>query len=998
MRLFTGLAALAVSAPGFAQDAAADPPRGESRAASLDEVVVVGSRVRQGVEPGASPVTLITGERIEEYASSTADEILRALPQNANVSFNSEQTGVNDARGDVASVNLRGLGSGNTLILLNGRRLVNHPATQTENDVPIVIVNANTLPTLGLQRLEVLRDGAGALYGSDAVAGVLNTVTRRDFDGFQMRLRYGGSQHTDLDERTATVLGGWNFNGGATNVSLFGTYFDRNGMPSADRDYARSSDLRPLAPAGWEGDTDLNNTSQSSPWGEFNTRNAAGTAGVRVRQGTTNVTTTGGRFHVQPTVLDPGVPTAYGTEIRSGSLNAALREDLNRGVRMTPDAERWNGFATFVHRLESNVEIFGEAGLYTARTEGLRAPNPVDTADAVTIPAGNFWNPFGPAGSPNRLPNLNPADVPAAGLNIDWRRFRFNDTGRRTIRVESDSWRGLVGVRGKWSDWDWETAGLYSAAGNEDHENRISKSLLQAALARTDSSAYNPFLGLAGANSTALAEEITVDFVRESDTSLALWDARLSNPEALRLPVFGALGAAVGVEWRRETYDENRDSRVDGTIIFTDSVSGASSGSDIIGSSPTPDSDGDRDVHSVYVEGVAQLVEPERGLPLMHDLELQLAARYESYSDFGDVTKPKIALAWRPWRSLLVRGSYSEGFRAPNLIQLFEGTIRRFDDGRDDLYRSRVTGSTDDSNRTVIDERRSNPDLQPEDSEAFAYGLVFDPPFVEGLRIAADFWRIEQEGTIGLFGDVNHIRLDDVLRRQGSFNPAVLREAPTAADVAAYQAYNLANGTNFAPAGEIIRVSQSYLNLDPRVASGFDASIAYASPRTRFGSFELELNTAYLIKLEQSASGPAQALLDDPLTDPDGATIGGLIERSAANPRWKGNARLGWSFEPWRAGVSAEYVGRVYDESLNQDAGEARPASFYRVEDSLTVDAYAEYDFDGAAGLLNGLRVRVGGRNLFDEDPPFADETFGYISSLHNNRGRFLYIDVRLDL
>lgn len=990
--LTTGIVAAMIS-PARAQQTSASAQIAVEEEEADSQIVVVGSRIRTGIEPGSTPVQILSGERLEDAASATADEILRSIPQNSNVNFNSEASGVNDARGDVSTVNLRGIGSGNTLILLNGRRLVNHPTTQTENDVPTVIVNANTLPTLGVQRLEVLRDAAGALYGTDAVAGVINTVTRTKYEGVQLGIRYGGSEGTSLREFTGVLFGGQNFNEGRTNISLFATYFNRTPLEASEREYARSSDLSALAPPGWENDTDLLNTSQSSPFGEFNVRSTTG-GGQRVRQGATSVTNTTGRFHIQPSALDPGIATGYGTEIRSGSLNPDLRFDTNTGARITPAAERLNGMLTLNHEFSPSVELFAEASYYASQTVGVRAANPIDTPDAVTIPAANFYNPFGPTTSPNRLPGLNIADVPAAGRNIDWRRFRFIDTGLRTITVDSQSYRGVAGLRGKFADWDWEVGALYSEAHNEDLENRISKTALQRALSRSDATAYNPFLATAGANSEALAREITVDFARISKTSLALADGKISSPTALNL-LGRNIGLAAGVEWRRETYDENRDSRVDGTVTFTDSVTGLFSGSDIIGSSPTPDSNGSRNVFSGYAEAVISLVAPEDAIPLVHSIEIQTAGRFERYSDFGNVVSPKVAIAWKPVRSVVVRSSYSEGFRAPNLIQLNEGTISRTNTGRNDLFRSRVTGSVDDSNRTITNERASNPNLDPEDSKSYALGVVIDPPFVNNLRFSVDYWKINQIGRIGLFGDVNHIRLDDVLRRSGSSNTAVQRAAPTATDIAAYAAYNASNGTNYQAAGEIIRVAEQYLNLDPRSSSGLDFALSYQTPNWSWGRLEFEANASRFLKIDQQPSPLAQLLIDDPLTDPEGGTVGGLIERATENPKWRGNVRLGWRHEGWRFSISGEYTGAVFDESLNQDAGETRPTLTYKVKDWFTVDTFVEHRFKSSDAGLNNLRIRLGARNLFDRDPPFADETFGYVSSLHNNRGRFLYLDIR---
>lgn len=963
---------------------------------AVDEVVVVGSRIRRGIDPGPSPVTLVDQERIEEFASPTVDELLRTLPQASNVQFNSENNGVNDARGDVASVNLRSLGAGNTLILLNGRRLVSNPTTQTENDVPIVIVNANTLPSQGIQRLEVLRDGAGPIYGADAVSGVLNTVTRSDFDGLEVGVRHGFSEGTSLKETTGTLFGGRTFNDGQTNVSLFAGYFDRDGIDSNDRFYARG-DLRPLANQGYEGDSDFDNRSQSSPFGEFNTRGPTG-AGVRVRRGSENITNTTGRFQTQPGGFEGGVPIGSGAiEVDDGNLDADLRYDTTAPAIITPDAHRTNLFATANHKLTDTITLFGEVLVYVADTESRRAASPVETANNVVIPRSNFYNPFGPVRfadgtlNPNRLAGI---DAPVQGLDVDLRRYRFVDIGPRIITVDSTTYRGVGGVRGEYGRFDYEAAIGYSTARNDDHETRVSKTALQRALARSTPDAYNPFNGALGQNSAAVGQEIVVDFVRESKSSLLLADARLTSSELYVLPT-GALGAAVGVEYRRETYDENRDSRVDGTIGFTDPTTGIFDPSDIVGSSATPDSSGERDVYSAYAELLVPLFNAERPLPFLQSAELQLAARVESYSDFGQVFKPKAALAVRFFDALLLRGSYTEGFRAPNLVQLNEGTINRFDTGFNDIYRSRVTNSPDDSNRVVVNERRSNPDLEPEDSTSYALGVVIDAPFVSGLRFSVDYFKIEQEGVVGLFGDTNQIRLDDVLRRMGSSNPAVVRAAPDADDIAAYAAYNRANGTNFAPAGDLIQVNETYTNLDPISSSGIDFQAFYQSPNTRYGRFDAEFNLAYLLEVEQQPSALAQTLLDDPLVDPIGGSVGDLIERATANPRHKGNLRLGYRAGPFRASTTIEYIGRVFDESANQDSGEIRPRDVFQVRGLVTVDGAVSYEIEDSPTPLNNVRVRFGIRNIFDKDPPLADETYGYVSSLHNNRGRFMYLDLR---
>lgn len=199
---------------------------------AIDEVVVVGSQIQGADTAGSLPVTVMGSDDLDAIGVSSTEDLLRSLPQAGEIDFNSDETGTssNNVRGDIASLNLRGLGADATLSLLNGRRMVMHPGSQTTNGVPTHFVNLNTVPSMGVKRIEVLRDGAAALYGSDAVAGVVNTVLDTDYEGFEVGVRYGASEGTSLDEATIRLRGGLDFNGGATNLTFFASIFDRNGL------------------------------------------------------------------------------------------------------------------------------------------------------------------------------------------------------------------------------------------------------------------------------------------------------------------------------------------------------------------------------------------------------------------------------------------------------------------------------------------------------------------------------------------------------------------------------------------------------------------------------------------------------------------------------------------------------------------------------------------------------------------------------------------------
>lgn len=237
----------------------------------IEEIVVIGTQIRGASVTDTLPVTVMDADDIAATAATSGDELFRAIPQAGDVGYNEEGTvvgGVNSARGDVASINLRSIGTGNTLVLLNGRRMVLHPGVQVENLVPVTTINTNAIPVMGVRRVEVLRDGAAAVYGSDAVAGVINVILDDALDGVTTEIRYGGSEGTALDQLDAALEAGRTFNGGRTNVSLFANYTDRDAMPASDRDYARNTDNRPLVEGtAFEDDTNFDNRTSNTPWG-----------------------------------------------------------------------------------------------------------------------------------------------------------------------------------------------------------------------------------------------------------------------------------------------------------------------------------------------------------------------------------------------------------------------------------------------------------------------------------------------------------------------------------------------------------------------------------------------------------------------------------------------------------------------------------------------------------------------------------------------------------
>ena len=268
--------------------------------------------------------------------------------------------------------------------------------------------------------------------------------------------------------------------------------------------------------------------------------------------------------------------------------------------------------------------------------------------------------------------------------------------------------------------------------------------------------------------------------------------------------------------------------------------------------------------------------------------------------------------------------------------------------------------------------REGNRELQPEESENLSIGMVVIP--TDNLVFTLDFWRIEQEGVVGIFGGQNHMLLDGVLRDEGSFQPvrAARGQLP---------------GGVLGPA-EI--VFDRYLNFQPRTIEGYDFSIDWGIDTNSAGSFDIKLSAARLLTFDQQA-GPLQQILID--AGEPAQNVGDLVQQEF-RPKWRATLLANWYMGQWGAGMSAGYVGEVYDIQTTADGDTAAPGTPLPVDDYIRVNVHGDYRFE-TSGTLE-TRLRIGIRNLFDEEPPLADEAFGYEGSLHSWMGQYVYADVNI--
>lgn len=1002
--LFAGAPARAQDNAPAAQDDAAG---GGSQGGDASDIVVVGTRIEGARVTEALPVVVLDQDRIDAVGAVSGDELIRSIPQMGDVSFNpgnNAQTS-NAARGDVGSVNLRSLGVGNTLVLLNGRRIVTHPASQGLSDtgtVPVLSYNSNAIPTTGLQRFEVLLDGAAALYGSDAVAGVVNTVLKDNYDGLRLQAQYGGAEGTHLREFQGNILAGKNFDRGNITVSF--EFTDRSALRAEDQDFTASADLRPLFAdyPDFADSTTPDGRATRGPWPALQVQIAGG----RPRLGSTNMTTAAGSFTVRPPSfggctyqLSPDL-CLVNTSLATNNTFRNLRYDTAIGTTVMPRVKRYNGFANGHYDLTDTLTLFGEFGYYYSDT--LRGQPAVINLNQIWIPATNYYNPFGPVGSPNRIPGLT--NVPDQGLPVLLTNYRYVDAGPQTVHVTGEQLRALLGIRGETAGFKWDSAFTYSEASAHDSSFAVRSSALQQSLALSTPDAYNPFNGGCATATTygdcTPSSQVALDAIgfqlqRRSKTTLTMGDFRASRPDLFKLPG-GDVGVAFGVEVRRETQRDDRDAAVDGSDPFVDMVSGAITISDAAAVSDNPDTYGKRTVAAAYAELAVPLVSEDMNIPLMRRFDLQLAGRYEHYSDFGSVARPKIAAAWDVFDGLRFRGSFSQGFRAPNLEQVNAVEYARLATSQDflrcevDLRAGRIDSFTACGNNVGYSRRVSgNPDLKPEKSTNYNLGAVFEPAFIPAdlgrVTFTVDYWSIRQKGIVGILGNDTAIALDYLLRLQGSSNPNVVRDAANADDVAAFA------GTGIAPVGRILTVRDQFINLLPQTVRGLDFGFYWRSPQTGIGKFDLAVNATRLLKFSRAPGDAVDMLVAArEAGDINAATplpeTENLIEANG-RPKWRGSASLTWSLGQFQLGAFARYTGAV-DETGFVDA-DGNP---WRVKSQLTANLYAQVRIRDREGIGGDMRWRVGVRNIANKKPPLSSE--GYLGSLYSPYGRYWYSSI----
>ena len=969
----------------------------------VEEVVVVGSQIKGAKITGALPVTVITADDIESLAIESGEELFADLAENGGNNFNQTDFsgGYNASRGDVGSLDLRNIGTGNTVTLLNGRRLVQSPGYATEwvggSYVPVSSVNSNLIPVYGAERVEILRDGASAIYGADAVAGVINTVLKDDFDGLTMRVRQNWYDGFDAKDNKVSIQWGKTMSDGS-NLSVYFDRYDRERIRGIEDPKWAAGDLRGFLPSpdsddprGAFNDTTWRNMSTSSVWAQFyegsniftifepNDSNCTSNS-------SSNLYNIPGLDHMclyDSSSIRDYARLAYGTTYdKRGPL---LRNNLVMFYNTTLD----NGVEAYselsYYKSDSSKQLYGGAPLGM----GSSAKNGGNT-QPILVPSTNYW--------------LNQLQRPNGDLFVDkegdelwFRRFRFSTP--RSWDSTRETWRVVQGFRGEWNSWDWDSGIVVSKATSEmDNHGRQSMTLLNAALADSTPNAYNPFCAGVGCNE----EAFTVSIFRNNTTELFSADMKMTNDSVFSMPA-GDVGMLVGAEVRKETMDDARDPRINGTIVYSTPPQASNQAtfpyiSDIVNSSPSPNTYGERVVSSLFTE---------LQIPLATNLDSQLAVRAENSDDYGSNVVGKFALGWEPTSWGKLRASTSTSFRAPNLITVNEGLVVR-NNSQEDALLTAALGEEYDSAYSIQRVAQGNEDLEAEEATNTSVGFVLTPG--DNLVVTVDKWEIATENTIGLFGERNHILLDTLIRSRGGANecvgnPNVIRGDFIEDNDPESDTYNANWDPNLCKAGNVIRVNDTYLNLDNRTLKGTDYAIEY-SVDTDAGSFSAKFMRVQFDEFLQEASGPMAELV---AASGAGGPLEGLISASGfgdllgtfdkrAYPEVKDSVRLAWKHKRFDAYLSGTKVGSFEELGVTNNAKRSDGTyacsgttsysggtcgQYWTVESMLTLNLTLGYKFK------NGLRVRGQIRNLEDQRAPLADEyTWGFVGDVHSDYGR----------
>jgi iron complex outermembrane recepter protein len=860
--------------------AAGDDKETAAQEPNVEKVTVTGTRVR-GKEPVGSQVIIIDRTEIERSGAGTTQEVLNNLPQNFQGGVSEDtRTGAEGSTniGRSSSPNLRGLGAGSTLTLLNGRRMNIAGGNG-------LFVDISSIPVTAIERIEVLTDGASAIYGSDAVGGVINIVLRKNYDGAETQVRYGHVTDGDLQEMQASQTVGLNWSQG--NLLLSYEFYHRDELPSEDRVQAANCDLTNI-----------------------------GGQNFCVRGGSPGNIVIGAQTW--------GIPDGQdGTALTPAQLllNQPNFFNSREGTFLLPEQERQSLFAALSQQVDERLELSAEFLLSRRTFHVESAISPV----TMTVPSTNafYVDPFCCHTSVRVVYDLN------------------EDLGPRITEGPAVTLNSSVGAR-----YDvgggWEAKG-YVAYAHEvltqfAHGNFLNSAALNTALASSNpATSFNPFGDGSYQQSASVLAAIQTYSIFGSDSELRSANVTLDGP-VFDLPG-GQAVFALGADYREETFVAK------------------STGS----SSSLVTADFEREVQAYFAELFIPIVSEENRLPGIERLEISLAERYEDYSDASAVDTPKVGAMWSPVDGLELKGTWGKSVKTPNLSSL-DTTNNSV------VYTPFLDPSAPGGLRNTLALTGGNPDLTQEEATIWTVGAQVKPNAIPNLMFGVNYFNVDFTDRIIQLDVIGSALYDPAYADAVIINPSAAQIAAACANGLLLGALPPCSGLPATAIADFRIRNAAHVTL-----SGVDLQGDYRYAFD-FGDVGAGFNATYFFDYKQALSSKV--------------TPNSVVDTVFNPVDLKVRGRLWWADGGYRADLFVNYT----DDYVDNVSLARRPVSSWTTLDLNLSYTTSEDDDILGKGIVFGFNVR----NLFDEDPPFVNNSagIGYDPQNADLVGRFVSVRV----
>ncbi|HEL4236882.1 MULTISPECIES: TonB-dependent receptor [Stenotrophomonas] len=871
----------------------------QEKATNLDRITVTGSNIPRTNTETPSPVQVVTRQEIDRTGKTTLAEYLQTITADGAGSI--PKTFGNGFAGGGAGISLRGLGAGSTLVLLNGRRMATYGLA---DDGQKVFTDLSTIPLDAVERVEVLKDGASAIYGSDAIAGVVNIILRSDFQGAILRASYGLSGDSDGDSKKATLTAGT----GDLASDGWNAFFS---LDVGKTDAIKISDRKNRK---WIG------TGDTRPWG-YDAADSQFLGGAYLSKGTAGgVGPNGSVFDDRNVTKDnpaflvalPGcanLTTIPGQTDASAQAQGCLWDPAQQYRDLTPEEKYINVFGRASFAFGEGGEIYTEIGY--SKKETIFSNTPSGAAGTWGYPGGVVT---ANSGSKATVLGPNHPDNPIPGQAS---RLRYSawDVGPRVTNNTNEFNRFLVGVKGNWGDWSYDTAYLHSATDLVNKRTGFLRySAVQCALGNPNCAGGVWRIGdNANLNSQALYDYISPTISARAKSGLDMFDFTVSR--SLMDLKGGPLGLAIGTEWRKTSNSLTPQT-------YTDT-------GDIIGLGYSA-YDGTQNVYAGYVELSA---------PVLEQLELSGALRYDKYESGEGKATPKLGVKWTPADWIALRASYAEGFRAPNPAENGDGGLAAFSNASDPV---RCAIDSDECTaRTVAIITRPNKDLKPEESKSYSVGIVLQPTSSTSLTV--DAWQIKRTNEIAQGSTTAAIRAGNVVR-------------------------DINNIGGVANSGNILAVNTAYVNANSSRVRGIDTDI-----RQTFdigpGQLEMDLQWSHILKFERTEGTET--------VDYAGTHGNCDVTNCIGTPKDKINFGTTWRQGPWSVSGVANYIGKMD----NTDKRGGTYQAFYADGTPVTkISSFTTFDLSGRWNITDAFELNASVANVFDRIAPLDPTTYGGVN------------------